>query len=324
MNPRLMCAIAQGFRPATVLAVAALAFTLAGPGLFAADSSGKSKTRFGEAPGKEEEFAGGVSFENKAQYSVTSGSRTRSGSTRVGHVSSQSAAAESVMSLHLDEDILLRAGVGWERHSFGLAGHVPLPKELQSANLIIGADVDISDQWLMRMEIQPGVYGDWLNVGFDDLNSPLIIGFSWLPDKDLQWFFGIYVNPRADVPVFPGMGLRWKFADRWTLMALPPNPRIEFDLTENLTLFGGANLHYGTYHVNNVHGVVRSHNLDDNMVDYTEIRGGLGLKWKVARSVDLQLQGGSMLYREFDFHRHDTKFRGKPSLYGEFGIVANF
>lgn len=309
-------------RPAA-LAAAALAFAWSGPLLPAADPSGSGPRRFVETPEKEE-FSSGVSFETKAQYSVTSGSRTRSGRVRAGHLSSQSGAFEAVMSSHLDEDILFRAGVGWERHSFGMGGHAPLPEQLQSANLIIGADVDISDQWLMRLEIQPGVYSDWLNVGFDDMNCPLVVGFSWLPDKDIQWFFGVYVNPRADFPVFPGMGLRWKFADRWTLMALPPNPRVEFDFNEHLTFFGGADLHYGTYHVNDVRGLVRSDNLDDTFMDYTEIRGGVGLKWKVARSVDVQLHGGSMLYREFDFHGRNVTFRGKPSLYAGFGITASF
>lgn len=321
MNPRLMFTATQGLRASRALAVVASAWLLTGTGLFAVDGKG----RFGEAPpAVNEESVSDVSFETKAQYSVTSGSRTRSGRVRAGHLSSQSGAFEAVMSTHLDEDILFRAGAGWERHSFGIGGHAPLPEQLQSANLILGADVDISTEWMMRMEIQPGVYSDWLNVGSDDLNCPLIIGFSWLPDKDLQWFFGVSFDIRRDIPVMPGIGLRWKFADRWTLMALPPNPRIEFDLNEHLTFFGGADLHYGTYHVNDVRGLVRSVDLDDSIVDYTEIRGGVGLKWKVARSVDLQLQGGSMLYREFDFHGHDITFRGKPSLYGEFGIVASF
>jgi len=320
-NSRLMFTALPQPRLASAPAAVALAWMLALTDLSAAEG----RTRFGETPAPDkEEPVSDVSVETKAQYSVTSGSRTRSGRVRAGHLSSQSGAFEAVMSTHLEEDILFRAGAAWERHSFGIGGHAPLPEQLQSANLILGADVDISTEWMMRAEIQPGVYSDWLNVGYDDLNCPLILGFSWLPDKDLQWFFGLSFDIRRDIPLLPGIGLRWKFADRWTLMALPPNPRVEFDLDEHLTLFGGADLHYGTYHVNDVHGRVRSVNLDDSMVDYTEIRGGVGLKWKVARSVELQLQGGSMLYREFDFHRHDITFRGKPSLYGEFGFVASF
>jgi hypothetical protein len=107
-------------------------------------------------------------------------------------------------------------------------------------------------------------------------------------------------------------------------MAIPPNPRVEFDLNEQLTLFCGADLHYGTYHVNEVHGMVHGKNLDDSIVDYSEMRGGVGLKWKVARSIGLELQGGSMVHREFDFHADDVKFRSRPSLYGEFGLVAKF
>ncbi len=319
MNSRLLLTLPHVPRIAFALVVAALALLFGGPSLLAADG----KARFVHVPEKVEEAGAEVSFENKGQYSVTSGSRTKSGS-HGGSLSEQHGSIESIASIHLDDDILLRVGAAGERYSFGLTGELALPEELQSANLVIGADIDIAEQWMMRLEIHPGVYSDRWQASFRDLNCPLIIGFSWLPDKDLQWFFGLYANARADCPIMPGLGLRWKFADRWTLMALPPNPRVEFDLTENLALFCGADLHYGAYHVNDVHGLIHSKNLDNSFVDYTEMRGGVGLKWKVGRSVELLLQGGSMVYREFDFHKRDTTFRSKPSLYGEFGIVANF
>jgi hypothetical protein len=265
-----------------------------------------------------------VSFENNASFSAVSGSRMKSGSDKFGHVSELQASAESVMTRQLEEDLLLRMGTSWERFSFGRHDHAPLPGTLQSANMVLGVDWDISEEWLMRVETHPGVYSDYESVGLDDANSPVIIGFSWLKDKDLQWFFGLSVDLRRDIPVLPGIGVRWKFADQWTLMAVPPDPQIQFDLNEAWTLYAGGHLKAGTYHINDILRRVHQKNLDDSMLDYVEGRLGVGVKWKLRPNVELTLDGGSMVYRKFEFHTEDVIARGRPSLYGQLGFVANF
>jgi len=164
-----------------------------------------------------------VSCEATADYGYVGGSKTRAGNTDLGRVSMQNSSAKAVVSQHLSEGCILRTGAGWDRYSFGLPDAMPLPTTLQSASAILGADFELSDQWLMRVEMQPGVYSDFEDIEFDDVNAPCIVGCSYLVDKNLQWFFGLSVDARRRYPVLPGGGVRWKFANQWTLMFLLPS-----------------------------------------------------------------------------------------------------
>lgn len=266
-----------------------------------------------------------VSCEINGEHAYVGKSKTKAGVTDLGRVTEQSSGLNGVVSQHLSEGVILRTGVGWQRYSFGLPDAAPFPTTLQTVNAVIGADFELSDQWLMRIEMQPGFYSDFEDLSFDDVNAPLIAGFSYLVDKDLQWFFGLSVDARRRYPVLPGGGLRWKFASQWTLMFLMPKPRIEYDWSEHLTLYAGADLQGGTFKVGKNFGDNHGRqNFNNATLDFSEARVGLGLTWKVRPGITLDVGGGYMVYRQFDYHTADVSFDGDPAPYGQIGITANF
>jgi hypothetical protein len=77
----------------------------------------------------------------------------------------------------------------------------------------------------MRAELQPGMYGDLSHLDGRRFNAPLMMGFVYLIDADLQWFIGLRVDLRSNYPVVPAAGVRWKFADLWTLNLMLPAPK---------------------------------------------------------------------------------------------------
>src|SRR6266478_5951721 len=175
-----------------------------------------------------------VSQELDTEYSYTGGVNIRGGGVNVGSVDEQSADLKYVVSPQVNNDLLLRVGFEWQRFSFGVPDHAPVPAALQQASLVLGFDYQLTDEWLMRVEVQPGVYSDFRDITWRDVDAPLVIGGAYLASPDLQWFFGLRVDARTQYPVLPAAGVRWKFSDQWTLDFMLPKPRLEYDVTEKL------------------------------------------------------------------------------------------
>jgi len=266
-----------------------------------------------------------ISHEFSADYGYVGGARTYSGNLRFGDVEEQSNHLNYVLAPQIEKRVILRFGVDWQRFSFSLPNNTPLPNRLQSTALVVGGDFMLSDQWLLRVETQPGVYSDFQDISSRDFNSPVVFGGAYLVDEHLQWFFGLSVDTFRHFPVIPVVGARWKFADEWTLMFILPKPRLEYELDKNIILYAGGELKGGTYRVGENFGdpFFRSE-LNNAMVDYTEGRIGVGSGWKLTPSLTLDVEGGYMVYREFDFHRSATRIKSDPAPYGQAAVSMKF
>jgi hypothetical protein len=258
-------------------------------------------------------------------YSYVGGADGQRGNLNLGNVQEHWNELKYVVSPEVSEGILFRVGPRWERFSFVPKSGVPVPDQLQSTSLIIGADIELSDSWLMRLEIEPGIYSDFDDISFNDLNAPVTMGFSYLVNPDFQWFFGFRANPRANYPVLPGAGFRWKFAEQWTLMFLVPKPRLEYDINKQFKAFVGLDIKGESYRTGNDFGNSAGlTRLNNAAVDYTEARGGAGVNWKVMPGFNVELEGGYAFYRRFDFHNADTQVRVDPAPYVQVGANLSF
>ncbi len=266
-----------------------------------------------------------ISQELDVNYLYVGGARTRGAGLNVGQVDENSADVRYVVSPQLTKDVLLRVGLEWQRFSFGVPGNQPVPTVLQQVSAVLGFDYAFADQWLMRVEVQPGVYGDFHSVRWDDVDAPLILGAVYLKDADLQWFFGLRLDARSQYPVLPAAGVRWKFSDQWTLDFMLPNPRLEFDFNGGLQFYAGAGIDSGTFRVNSNFGT--SHGLpalDNEVLDYLEIRLGAGATWKITPTITLDIGTGWMPYRSWNFHNADIVFRSHNAPYGQISCRARF
>lgn len=239
---------------------------------------------------------------------------------------------------------ILRLGGAWERFDFDLPEFVPLrrppplspiggfllgppqiPDTLQSVSAIVGLDTQFSDSILVRFEAQPGIYGTD-DLDGDSFNVPFVLGGTYIYSSNLQFVFGVGVDFNRNYPVFPGGGIRWRFASQWILNAVVPTPRLEFELSKNLTIYAGADLKGSTFRVEDHFGDARADaRLNHAVLSYTEIRTGLGLEWKIRPEIKLSVEGGYLPYREFDFHRADVRYKydsGAP--YGAIALHAAF
>jgi opacity protein-like surface antigen len=266
-----------------------------------------------------------VSEELDVQYVYTGGASTRGAGLHAGSVSEHSADVKYVFSPQVTKDLLLRFGFEWQRFSFNVPRHVPVPDTLQQVSAVIGLDYQLGDQWLVRAELEPGMYSDFEDSNFRDFNAPLVLGAAYLANADLQWFFGLRVDLRSHNPVLPAPGVRWKFADEWTLNLVFPNPRLEYDVNDRFQVYLGASVESGTFVVGDRfgsdHGVPK---LDHATLDYMAIRVGPGCLWKVRPNLTMEAGAGFLLQRRFDFFDQDTTIRNHEAPYLQIVCHARF
>jgi opacity protein-like surface antigen len=222
---------------------------------------------------------------------------------------------------------ILRLGVAMEHYSFGFGGNAPVPDDLHSTSLILGLDTQLSDSFLIRIEAQPGFYGtDFDDFGQDTFNVPVVIGGTYIFNSNFQVVFGIGIDALRQYPVLPGGGIRWKFAPQWTLNAVAPTPRLEYEVNSNFMLYAGADLRLSSYRVDKQFGTRRGDpSLNHAAITYNEMRVGAGLDWKLTSAIKFSLEGGFIPFREFDFHRTQVRYHQDGAVpYAMLGLHAAF
>lgn len=250
-----------------------------------------------------------ISQEFLIEGSYSGKSDMKQGSAKRGGVDDINTHVNYVLSPQITDSTLLRVGFDWERNSFGLYSSAALPNTLQSVNAIIGADFSVNDHILIRAELHPGLYGDFTEITGNDFDAPLQVGGTYLYSKTLQFIFGVQLDLKSTLPLVALPGIRWQFADKWVLSAIPPKPRIEYEASKSLKLYVGAQILGGTYHVNREFGSNHGDQaLNNQNVDYAEFRVGAGFVWKLTPNISLDLSGGYVPYREFDFHSTEISF----------------
>jgi opacity protein-like surface antigen len=222
---------------------------------------------------------------------------------------------------------ILRLGLQTERYSFSFGSMAPIPDRLHSTNLVIGLDTQLSDSILIRVEMQPGFYGtDFDDFGQDTFNVPFLIGGTYIYSSTLQFVFGVGFDAWRQTPLLPGGGVRWKFAPQWTLNAVVPKPRLEYEPNSSLLFYAGADVRLSNYRVEQNFGSLRGDtSLNHASISYEELRVGAGLEWKLSSAVKLSMEGGYIPFRDFDFHRTQVRYHqdgGAP--YARIGFSAAF
>jgi hypothetical protein len=114
---------------------------------------------------------------------------------------------------------------------------------------------------------------------------------------------------------------------QWTLNAVLPTPRIEFEPSKDWTLYVGANLKQTTFRVEDNFGTMHMNpRLDHAVLTYTEVRTGAGLDWKILPVLTLSAEVGYQPYRSFDFYRAGVEFdqSGGAAPYGMVSLHGAF
>ena len=249
------------------------------------------------------------------------------GGKTVGVFKEITSSASFVMSDQISNAFILRLGVDWERFAFDTSNRLtPLPDSLNALAAVIGSDIQLTSALLVRVEASPGIYGSFNDVSGRDFDVPIRIGASYFQSANLIFTAGLSIDINADWPVIPAVGVYWKLSDQWVINGVAPRPQIRYVLSDKVTLFVGADLQTEVFRVDDQFGTSRDiPKLNHALMDFWEVRGGAGFSWAVTDSVKLELEGGTVPYRRFDFYRADFKMSSSSwSPYIRLGLAVSF
>jgi hypothetical protein len=247
------------------------------------------------------------SFELEGESSFLGTGTAKRGSKSVGDISEIGSSAGVVVSTQFRNLSLLRLGVQWQRYSFDPDPNAPIPDSIQGLNLVLGADFQISPALLLRLDALPGLYGSFRNISIEDFNVPFEIGGSYFVSTDLVFIAGVLVDLNSDFPVFPAIRVHWKIGNKWIIEGIAPRPQLQYLLTDNVTLFAGADLREATFRMDEHFGQSSGiRKLDNAILEYWEVRASAGLTRKISKSVSLDIEGGCVPYRRFYYPRADN------------------
>jgi hypothetical protein len=207
-------------------------------------------------------------------------------------------------------------GGEWERFGFDTPANSLLPDSLQSVTLSLGVNWRFGERWAFLAETSPGIYSDFEDLSAEDLNAPTIAGLAYAVSARLQLFFQLSIDPRRDIPVVGGPGVRWQFADQWALSILLPRPRIEYQPNRQWLFYAGGEIVGGAYQLGESYGTERGRpDLDDTNMTYREIRAGAGAVWTLPGGFRLEGAGGWTFDRRFVVDERNLQWNGDGAPY---------
>ncbi|MGI8432975.1 MAG: DUF6268 family outer membrane beta-barrel protein [Chthoniobacterales bacterium] len=224
---------------------------------------------------------------------------------------------------------IIRAGAQLERYSlgYGNGGGQQLPNTLQALNAIVGFDTRLGDSILVRLEAQPGIYGTTFDqLSGDQFNVPFLLGGTYIYSPELQFVFGVGVNLQQKYPILPGGGIRWKFAPKWVLNAVLPTPQLQYEVSQSVTAFAGADIKANTFRVDDRFGTRNGDtSLNNAWLSYEEIRAGAGIDLKRNSNLTVRFEGGYAAYHNFDCHRTQVHYHNESGApYASLMLQGNF
>ncbi|MBM3847503.1 MAG: hypothetical protein FJ405_14625 [Verrucomicrobia bacterium] len=216
-------------------------------------------------------------------------------------------------------------GPGFQRFSFSRPDGAPIPSALHAYHAILGAQWRFSEAWTGRIELQPGVYSDMEDINSGDLNVPALAGLIWRVRDNLLAVAQLSIDARRDTPAIGGIGMRWGFAPDLTLSLMVPRPQIEFRPDEKSMFFAGASLQGRTFRVAEDFGTrIGRPELNDQDVEYREIRLGAGWRRQLVEGLSFQVEGGWSVDRRFLYDDVNLMLNGAGAPFVGVMLIGTF
>jgi len=282
---------------------------------------GTTRSAFGpdrSQTGKDDEW----SVELAAEYGYVWNASLSKG---FGNINEQNGIIGLLGSKRLDEGCVGIVGANWQIFTFGYDGPMPLPENLQGLNAIFGGDFEISPEWFMRIQVEPGIYGTWNYIDWHNVNMPAVFAWTNIVNAEFQWFIALRADIFQFFPVLPVPGIRWQPAKEWLFNLSAPKPTINYAVNEEVNLFAGGEILGVTARLpSNYTGTLENRSLAGTLINYFEARTGAGLNWAFTDGVSFQAEGGAMIWRTFDLPRLNNSIRSTIAPYAQISIRGQF
>ena len=266
-----------------------------------------------------------ASTSSTAEFGYAGDSGLSQGSVRLGQVDTRFTRVRHVRSIPVNRRYSWRIGGEWERLGFGVPAAAPVPNTLQSVQLHLGNTWFINGKTFLQFAVNPGIYSDFEDVDFGDLNAPMSARLIYLQSTNVQWVAAFIGNLKSELPVVGGVGLRWRIAPEWTLDLILPRPQMRHELSDRLMIHLGGEMRGGAFRVAEGFGTRTGlPRLNDDDVTYREFRVGGGFRWKLRKKITAMVDGGWVIDRRFKFENSRLQLNGEGAPFFQFALNASY
>ena len=267
----------------------------------------------------------GLKQSSLAEFSYVANSDIKSGTVNLGEIDTAQFRVRYGISKPVSETYSWRVGIEYDRLSFGVPGGAFLPNTLQSTAVNLGNTWRVGDKWALQFEADPGLYSDFEDLDWEDLNAPLSFRALYFHRPNLIWTLAVIGNVKSEFPVIGGIGARWLPTERLTVDVILPRPQVAYRVSDSLTVFAGGEFKGGGYRVAEDFGSrLGRADLNDQDVFYREARTGAGFKWKMFEKVVAVIEGGWVIDRRFTYVDRDLQLNGDGAGYFQIAVRGSY
>ena len=227
---------------------------------------------------------------------------------------------------HLFGRVYLKLGASYERFDFGTT-NAPLPSSLQSMTGTVAVEYIQQGEVGAFITTSPGVYySDLDSVGLGNFDSPTALGLVLPLGKKFYLLLGARFSVLSKYPVFPIAGAIWLLTDKLRIEARPPTPRLIYTYSKQLDFYVGAELLGSSYKRDaNRDARPQDRRFNNTVIDFSETRVGGGITYSPTEKIDIDIDGGCSVDRDFEYYRGDSKtFRAHPAPYARISASVSF
>ena len=236
----------------------------------------------------------------------------------------------------------LRLGAEYERFDFGddngsnrlliptcpLCGIVGnnngLPDHFQTIHALLAYEYIFKDHAGAGIELDPGFYFENdLNGGAFDMPWKIWVSFPLKKDK-IFGVIGAGGSLNSNPIAAPGGGIIWLFTDHLRLEGVFPKPALVYNPNEDWEFRIAGNLYYQSYRTDDVYTPARKLRVGDPWVQYSEDRAGVQVTYSHFKPLDITLDAGCTIRRDFDFFRAEAAVKTDPAPYIRLAVEAKF
>jgi len=230
--------------------------------------------------------------------------------------------------------VFASVGGTWEQYSvdapvtkpsIGVSSTLPVPEKLRGAAIDLAGAMALDGDWMVSLTVSPGFYSAGSSPGSDGFNAPGLL----LGTRKISPTFSVAVGLRFDAfsdnSILPIAGLRWQPAPEWRVSLGAPRTEAVYTVRKGIELFGGGSLQGGGFAIDDPRlqsaGTI---SLRDTYVDYQEIRAGAGVRWALTETVSLEIEGGWVVDRRFDYYERGLEVKTDGASFWHVELSTRF
>ena len=261
-----------------------------------------------------------------SSYSYSDAGDFKRGATKIDGISLSRFEFSASGRVPIVKDVLFNPGLAYSHTTIETPDNTPLPETVQEFSVNLGFRGSFNKKWAYLAALRPGIYGDFERIGSDSFNAPLFLAAFYVPNSELTWIFGVTANAFNKRPVLPVLGFRLKLAQNLQFELGFPRTGLSYALNPDFTLRGGLSVFGGNYRITKNLGVPAPgiQRLNNTYLDLTELRGGLGVTYKVATNLEIEADFGYTAMRRLEFPDRNYRLRGDNVMWVSFALNTRF